>query len=136
MDTTNDKPLNLTLVVAPDEDDDNYRDEQTRLLRDLIEDQIDEVDAQLTTGSDLPENVRAGEVVTIGQIALAVLPAVLPVAVTALFELLRDWRKGKAERSYTIEVGDIKVALPGQGTWEEAEERIKRLLELQNQTQR
>jgi len=132
MDTTNDKPLNLTLVVAPDEDDDNYRDEQTRLLRDLIEDQIDEVDAQLATGSNLPENVRAGEVVTIGQIALAV----LPVAVTALFELLRDWRKGKAERSYTIEVGDIKVALPGEGTWEEAEERIKRLLELQNQTQR
>ena len=58
MDTTSDKQLNLTLVVAPDEDDDNYRDEQTRLLRDLIEDQIDEVDAQLAKGSDLPENIR------------------------------------------------------------------------------
>ncbi len=131
MDRPQDKPLDFTLVVAPDEEDDDYRDTQTRQLRDLIEDQIDEAEARLVTKDDLPANVRSGVMQIIGEVALKVLPS----AVTGLFNLLRDRQKGKAERSYTIRVGVIEVTLPGEGTWEEAEERIKRLLELQNQRQ-
>ncbi len=118
------KPLKLTLVVAPDEEDDNYRDEQARLLRDLIEDQIDGAEAELVTGGSLPKGVRAGEVITAGVIALAL----LPITVKALLELLRDW----GNRRYKIKVGDIEVELPGDSTWEAAEDRIKRLLALQD----
>ncbi len=131
MERRQDKLLDFTLVIAPNEADDDYRDVQTRQLRDLIEDQIDEAEARLVTDDNLPANVRSGVMQVIGEIALKVLPS----AVTGLFNLLRDWQKGKAERSITIKVGDIEVSLRGEATLEEVEESIKRLLALQNQRQ-
>ena len=123
------QPIEFTLLVAPDDPDNNFRDDQARQLRDLIEDQIDDAEADLVRGGALPDGARAvAEAVTVGHIALAV----LPVALTGLFGLLRDWRRGKDERNYRIKVGDVEVELPGDTSWEEAEARIKKLLQMQN----
>ena len=119
-------PIHFEIIVAPEEEDGAYRDEQARLLRDLIEDQVDGAKAELVRSGKSPEGARAGEVVTLGHIALAV----LPVAVTGLLGLLRDRYKARQERRYKIKVGDIEVELPGEASWEEAERRVSRLLEL------
>ena len=121
------QPIEFTLLVAPDDPDNNFRDDQARQLRDLIEDQIDDAEADLARGGSLPDGARAAEAVAVGAIVLAA----LPVALTGLFGLLRDWRRGKTERNYRIKVGDVEVELPGDASWEEAEARVKKLLEMQ-----
>ncbi len=79
--------VDLNVFVEPNEQIDlKDLDRYTRQLRDEIrEAQVESVD--LVSADEIPEGARSAEALTLGALAIAVLPAVLPKVV----ELLHAW---------------------------------------------
>lgn len=77
--------LNLRLDVGPNVDNDRI-DSLVRRLRDEIRD-LDVQTVELVRGPPTPAGARAGEVVALGEISVALLPVALP----PLIGLLRGW---------------------------------------------
>lgn len=120
------EPLFLTLVVQPGPE--ASPEEVDEAARQVLADvrQLEVESAELLTAGRAPEGTKATEVVTLGAIAVAVLPAVLPKVV----DLLQAWAlrgqnrtvkfKGKVagqEIEFEGSAADLKTllaSLPGQ----------------------
>ncbi len=101
-------PLNITLIVNPDEDDEDYRDGLARELRRECEELDGVIEAELARGGEAPDGARAGELIEIGKVAIEALPGVLaPLIVAVQAWMLRD--KGRTTR---IKVGDTELEIP------------------------
>lgn len=116
-------PLNITLIVNPDEDDEDYRDRLARELRRECEELDGVIEAELARGGEAPDGARAGELIEIGKVAIAALPGVLaPLIVAVQAWMLRD--KGRTTR---IKVGDTELEIPVKMSPQEVLEFIERL---------
>ncbi|MFQ5613749.1 MAG: hypothetical protein ACE5H9_16615 [Anaerolineae bacterium] len=84
---TNAQIANLTLQVDAGQDTDAEElDRLTRQLRDELW-ELDVESVELAAGGDLPEGAKSAEALTLGALAVAVLPAVVP----KLVEFLQAW---------------------------------------------
>lgn len=105
--SNNPRIARLTLHVDAGEGvDDDDLDRLTRQLRGEI-DELGVESVDLVTGGAVPKGARAGELVTLGVLAVAVLPATLP----HMINFLRDWSLREEKRSVKIkaQVGDRSV---------------------------
>jgi hypothetical protein len=99
--------VNLTLQLIPGADiDPEQLDYITRQLRDEIRD-VDVESVELIREGTVPEGAKVAEVVTLGALAIAVLPAALP----KLMDVVRDWLMRGENRKVKIKttVGDRSV---------------------------
>lgn len=81
------KPMHLTLQVSPGGDPDAEElDHLTRQLLDEVQ-ELDVESAELVKGETLPTGAKAGEVVTLGALAVTVLPVLVP----KLIEFVQSW---------------------------------------------
>jgi hypothetical protein len=80
-------PIDLLVIVSDGEDvEPDALDQQTRdLLQEMLD--LDVSSAELAKAGPAPEGTKAAEVVTLGAVAVAVLPRVLP----RLIEFLQAW---------------------------------------------
>ncbi len=76
----------LTLQLAVPNADADELDRATRQLRDEIR-EVGVKSVELTKGTPVPAGAKSAEVVTLGVLAVAVLPTTVP----KLIEFLRDW---------------------------------------------
>lgn len=89
--------IELTVLVNAVDTDPDALDRATRQLRaELQELPIDS--ASLVTAGQSPAGAKAGEVVTLGALALSLAPVVLP----ALIEFLKAWMGRKEGRTIVI----------------------------------
>ncbi|MEA3413652.1 MAG: hypothetical protein U9R74_19285 [Pseudomonadota bacterium] len=101
-------PMRFTLIVSPDEDEE-FRDDLARQLRRESEEIDGVVDASLVMGGPAPEGARnVGELVSIGQVALEV----LPIAIPSVIALVQAWMLRDSNRSTRIKIGDTEVDIP------------------------
>ncbi len=94
-------PVSLRLIVN-DGDDSEFRDRLSRELVSECAELGEQLDATLWPGEEPGEGHRALEIVQIGQIAVEVLPNLIP----ALVNKLAEWIKRDADRDIEIELGD------------------------------
>jgi hypothetical protein len=99
------EPLQLTVSLGAPPDAD--ADERSRLAYQFLAEAKDlEVEsAELVKGGPAPEGAKAAEVVTVGAVAVVVLPVVLP----KLIEFLQTWTLRGSGRTIKIEVGESKM---------------------------
>ena len=92
------KPVRLTLQLNPGSDtSDEELDVQTRQM--LIEIRELEVEsAKLLKSGEAPEQTKSGELVTLGSLAVVVLPTIAP----KLVELLQSWSLRAENRTVKI----------------------------------
>ena len=104
-----DQELHLLLEIDPStEIGDDELDQQTRRLRsELLE--LGASSAELPHGGAAPEGAKSAEAVTIGSLALVVLPTFLP----KLIEYLQSWTQRAENRRVKIktQVGDRSIEL-------------------------
>jgi hypothetical protein len=117
--------LSLHVIVNPEEHDEDYRDELARQLVRECEDVDGVMEAKLASGGEAPEGARAGELVSIGQIIIEVLPDVL----VALIGAIQAWMLRDARRTTRIKVGDTELEIPAKMSPEEVQELAERLLD-------
>jgi hypothetical protein len=101
----------LVLHINVEDADADYRDQLTRQLRRELED-LDAVEtAELVMGGTAMPGSKSGDVVAIGQIAIAVLPALAP----KLVEFVQAWALRGQTRSVEFEgeIGTQKVKFKG-----------------------
>ena len=92
------KSANLTLHIEVGEDtDEEELDRLTRLLLDEIQ-EIDVESVELVGDEAVPEGAKSVEVVTLGALAVSVLPAVVPV----LVNYLQAWSRRGEGRTVKI----------------------------------
>ncbi len=120
-------PINLILTISPDETDQLERDEQTRSLRSLIEDQIDGAEAELPKPGETPAGTR-GAATEVGEL----LVKILPESVKGLLGIVSAWTGRAAGRGAKIKVDGIELEIPAKMTPDEMEAMAIRLYALQN----
>ena len=118
-------PLSLYVIVNPAENDEDYRDELTRQLVRECEDLDGVMEAGLASAGEAPEGARAGELISIGQIIIEVLPEVL----VALIGAVQAWMLRDAGRTTRIKVGGTELEIPAKMGPEEVRKLAERLLE-------
>lgn len=100
-------PINLILQIDAGKDADAEElDGLTRqLLMEMQELEVESV--ELVKSQELPEGAKAGELVTLGSLAVAVLPTVFP----KLIEFLQSWSLRAENRMVKIktQVGDRSI---------------------------
>lgn len=99
--------VNLTLQLGSDTAiDPEHLDQLTRQLRDEIR-EVEVESVELVREGTAPEGAKVAEVVTLGAIAVSVLPAVLP----KLIDVVRDWLMRGEKRKIKIKttIGDRSV---------------------------
>lgn len=98
------KPVSLTLHIDAGEEAD--ADELDRITRQLLTEiqELDVESAELVRGEVAPEGAKSVEVVTLGALAVAVLPTVVP----RLVEFLQAWSmRGESRRvKIKTQIGD------------------------------
>jgi hypothetical protein len=103
------QPIHFTLLIEGGPDSDER--EIDRLTRSLLS-EIDETnveDAKIPpSAGPPPEGSKPGEAITIGQIAVDVLPVVIP----ALIGLLQGWLLRQQNQSIKVKIGEIEVEIP------------------------
>jgi hypothetical protein len=122
--------VNLTLHVDAGEEAD--ADELDRVTRQLL-DELQELEvesAELVSAEGIPEGTKSAEAVTLGALAVAVLPA----AVEKLIEFLKAWSLRGEGRKMKIktEVGDRSVELeysPSEMSPSEVKQLVETLVE-------
>lgn len=98
----------LTLQINPGEIDPDRLDRLTRQLRrELLDLDVDSVD--LARGDQLPEGAKAADAITLGTLAVAVLPSFLP----KLIDYLQSWSLRAEGRMVKVksQVGDRSIEL-------------------------
>lgn len=92
------KSVHLTLQLNPDQSiPDDELDLQTRQLLSEIK-ELEVESAQLVTNGESPEGAKSGELVTLGSLAVVVLPTIAP----KLVELLQSWSLRAENRTVKI----------------------------------
>jgi hypothetical protein len=92
------KPVRLTLQLNPGQYlPDEELDVQTRHMLSEIR-ELDVESAQLVKSGELPEGAKSGELVTLGSLAVVVLPTIAP----KLIELLQSWSMRAENRTVKI----------------------------------
>jgi hypothetical protein len=85
--------LQLVVQLQPsDTNDSEHVDRSTRLLLETLTEAPDFTDVRLLGDVPIPAGAKAGEAITIGVVALAVLPTLLPRFVDALQAWSLRWR--------------------------------------------
>jgi hypothetical protein len=106
-----DSPISLMVAVGYEHSSDDELDALTRALRSEL-DELGLGKAELTTAGRTPDRAKASDPVTLGALAIAVLPVVLP----KLIDFLENWMKRDGERKIklTCGAGDkrIEIELP------------------------
>lgn len=105
--TTISGPINLILQLdAGKESDAEELDRLTRLLLTEIQ-ELDVESVELVKGQEPPEGAKSAELVTLGSLAVAVLPTVFP----KLIEFLQSWSMRAENRTVKIktQVGDRSI---------------------------
>ncbi len=121
-------PLDLRILVDSDQEiDDEWLSEQTYELKsEMIELPFVEQPQSVQAGV-APQGAKAVEVITLGALAIAVLPAVLP----KLIEFLRDWSQRGQNRVVKIEMQaggrTLKVEVPQSMTQDELKRYVDTL---------
>jgi hypothetical protein len=90
--------VNLTFQLNADE---NYDPEELDLLTRQLLTEVQELDvesAELVKGGELPQGAKAGELITLGTLAVAVLPAMAP----KLLDLVQSWSMRSGNRRVKI----------------------------------
>ena len=90
--------VNLTFQLNAGE---NYDPEELDLLTRQLLTEVQELDvesAELVKGGELPEGAKAGELITLGTLAVAVLPAMAP----KLLDLVQSWSMRSQNRRVKI----------------------------------
>ncbi len=100
----------LNLFVDVSAHSDLERDEIDQMTRDLRLEllEIDVTSAELVHGGSAPDGTKTAEVITLGTVAVAVLPSVLP----KLVEFLQAWTTRSESRKVKIKSGSIEVEIP------------------------
>jgi len=101
----------LVLHINTEDADVEYRDRLTRQLRRELQDLEGVETAGLVTGGSAKPGSKSGDVVAIGQIAIAVLPALMP----KLVEFVQAWALRGQNRSVEFEgeIGAQKIKFKG-----------------------
>ena len=99
----------IVQVDAGNDSNPNWLQAVTRDLRDELEAKSDAV-VEHATGEAAPENARSIAGLEIGALAVVA----LPVAVSGLFDCLRDWLQARRGEVLTIKIqhGDRSVEIP------------------------
>jgi len=117
------EPLDLRLTIQPAHADAVHLDEVTTSLRDEL---LDFVEAAERVTARAPSNTK-GDLVTLGALAIAVLPAVLP----KLVEFLARWCNRDASRSIHISIDNVELKISGRPeSLEDALLAVQKLLAL------
>ena len=97
---------NVTLQIVESDQDADELDRMTRQLRDEIQD-LDVGPVELVRGGSAPPGAKALEALTLGSLAVSVLPAAVP----KLVEFLQSWAMRGESRKIKIktQVGDRSV---------------------------
>ena len=119
------QPAVMTVqLVAVDTDDPSDLEMETQRLRRELQDAGAESVDPIRDG-DLPEGAKAGDAVSLGALAVSVLPQMIP----KLFFTLRDWLLRRENRSMKISatIGDKSITVdfnPSTMTQEQLQETI------------
>ena len=92
------KPVQLILQLNAGQDED--AEELDRLTRQFLTEirELEVESADLVKSSDLPQGAKAGELVTLGSLAVVVLPVIAPKVI----ELLQSWTTRAENRTVKI----------------------------------
>jgi hypothetical protein len=125
------KPQPATLILQVTSDEDADADERDQLTRQLLSEvrELDLESAEMLSGDVVPEGAKAAEVVTMGTLVVAVLPAMA----AQLVECLLGWTRRADNRHVIIktQVGDRTLELdftPETAMSEEALENLAQRL--------
>jgi hypothetical protein len=102
--------LNLTLEIKAEESDAEELDRWARQLRREIE-EAEVGAAELLHDGSLPERAKSPDVITLGSVVVAVLPALLP----KLIDLIQAWVSRRPDRPVTIKSDAFEVEIHGRG---------------------
>lgn len=105
------EPIQLMIKVNGDSISERRLNEMTIVLKDELTN-LKPLSIDLQRDSNVPEDVMSVTAITVGAIALAVLPTAIP----ALIEFLREWRLRNSNRMITIKrrsgEEEIEVSFP------------------------
>jgi len=126
---SNDKPNQLILQIELEQADQTKTDRVTRQLRsELLNLDVDSVEI-LREGDAPPGTMSAAEAITLGALAVIILPSVIP----ALIEYLKVWRlrnTGCIRIKGKIGEKEIEIEVPETTTKEQLKELIVTLTEM------
>jgi len=116
---TTDDPIELEIEIQAEyTTEDDIAKMTTNLYREINESEVESVDR--VKAGPAPKGTKSGDVVTIGTLAVQVLPAVLP----GLFSLVQDWvARGRGARTIKFKYGGIEY----EGSRDDLEKILEKL---------
>ena len=124
--------LRLHLQFSSDYDDVERDDLTRRLLAEIRDSDVESSDIPVSTGQPL-SGTKAAEKIILGQIVLAVLPALIPPTM----ELLRSWLGRQRDDRLKIVVDPVEIEVVGDMSdeeWQQTMRRVREVIEILEST--